>query len=389
MTSTSDRYQASYEPVVVRDAEFYVGRTLDEDGDVLVRPGDRVEPGTQLVSALVAEGRPMQINVAREFDMEPDSVARYLTKPVGSEFDEGEPIARARRGLRSVTCRAPMRSTLSTFDEATGVATLVPQSNPQQLIAAVHGEVDSVVEHRGVWLRVGGSRVQGVLGLGTDTFGPLRVAVDRADREFTADMVDPDFRDSIVLAGMTLGTSALRRLIEVGARGVIVGGISDGEIRRYMTSGEQEPSSMVLWRSRPDEFVAQHEGTRRGLTVFVTEGFGRRRMAQPVFQYLSGQENAFVSLLVPRDSSVMSARPTLYISRERPGNGDVIQRVPIRDGTLARLIDPEHLGMVVTCRSGIIESPRHTGVLREVVDVELSNGSRQLIPASSIEVLIP
>jgi hypothetical protein len=386
---SSDRYQASYEPAVVRDAEFYVGRMLDEDGDVAVRPGDRVEPGTQLVSATVAEGRPMQINIAREFDMEADGVGRYLTKPVGSEFEEGEPIARARRGLRSVTCRAPVQSTLTKFDETSGVATLVPQSNPQQLVAAVYGEVDSVVEHRGVWLRVGGSRVQGVLGLGRDTFGPLKVAVDRADREFTADMVDTEYRDSIVLAGMTLGTSALRRLIEVGARGVIVGGISDGELRRYMISGDREPSSMALWRNRPNEFVPHFEGAGYGLTVFVTEGFGRRRMAQPVFQYLSGQENSFVSLLVPNDNDVLSARPTLYISKDRPSGNDLTQRVALRVGTLARMIDPEHLGMVVTCRSSVIESPSQTGVSREVVDIELSNGSRQLVPASSLEVLIP
>jgi hypothetical protein len=380
MSLSTDRYQASYEPVIVRDGEFYVGRTLDEDGEVLVRQGERVEPGTQIARAMVAEGRPMQINIAREFDMDPSEVSRYLTKPIGSAFEEDEPIARARRGLRSVVCTAPIASALTTFDEATGVATLVPQSRPQQLFASVYGEVDSVVDNRGVWLRVGGSRVQGIVGLGRDTFGPLRVAVDRADREFTADMVDSDFRDSIVLAGMTLGTSALRKLVEVGARGVIVGGISDGEIRRYMTSGDQEPSSMLLWRSRAGDFA--------GLTVFVTEGFGRRRMAQPVFQYLAGQENAFASLLIPSDEPVLTARPTLYISQERPSSNDVIQRVAPRNGTLARLVDPEHLGMVVTCRSSIIDSPTQTGVLREVVDVEFSNGSRHLVPASSIELLI-
>ena len=317
---SADRNTASFEPAIVRDSTFYVDRAMTESGEVHVRQGDRVDPATELATAMVAEGRPIMLNIARELDMEPDAVSRYLTKPIGSEFEEEEPIARVRRGLRSVTCKAPVRVTLSTLDKSTGVATLVPQSHPQRLIANVHGEVDSVIEGRGVWLRVGGSRVQGVMALGQDTFGPLRVAVDRADREFTADMVDPDFRDSIVLGGMTLGTSALRKLSEVGARGVIVGSISDGEIRRYMTSGETEPSSMMLWRRGPQEFSGQAP-----LTVFVTEGFGRRRMAQPIFQYLSGQENQTTSLLVPTGSDVLSTRPTLYISRERPGDDDPIQ----------------------------------------------------------------
>lgn len=380
---STDRQYLSYEPAIVRDAVYYVERSLTSDGEVMVRPGDRVEPHTEIASAMVAEGRPLLLNIAREFDMEPEAVGRYLTKPIGSEFEEDEPIARARRGLRSVTCKAPARSTLTTLDETTGVVTLVPQSRPQRLFAAVYGEVDSVIEHRGVWLRVGGSRVQGILGMGRDTFGPLKVAVDRADREFTADMVDPDFRDGVVLAGMTLGTSALRRLIDVGARGVIVGSISDSEVRRYMTSRDVEPSSMMLWRRKSGSLVQSHP-----LTVFVTEGFGRRRMAQPLFQFLSGQENQLASLLVPSDADVLSARPTLYLSRERPGGDDAIQRVSVRDGTLARLVNPEHLGMVVTCRSGVMDAPAYTGAMRDVVDVEFSNGARYLVPAVNLEVLI-
>lgn len=380
---STDRQHASYEPAIVRDAVFYVERALNSDGEVQVRAGDRVDPSTELAAALVSEGRALQINVAREFDMEPDVVGRYLAKPVGSDFEEGEPVARARRGLRSVSCKAPVASTLTDFDDKTGIVTLTPISHPQRLFAAVHGEVDSIIDNRGVWLRVGGSRVTGVLGLGQDTFGQLKVAVDRADREFTADMVDTDFRDSIVLAGMTLGTSALRRLIEVGVRGVIVGSISDSEIRRYMSTGDYEPSSMIIWRQASSSL--QHS---QPLTVFVTEGFGRRRMAQPVFQYLAGQEDQMVSLLMPDETDVMAGRPTLYISRERPGGDDAIQRVSLKDGTLARLVDPEHLGVVVTCRSGIIDSPRSTGVLRHVVDVEFGNGTRHLVPATSLEVLI-
>ncbi len=381
---SADRQTASFEPAIVRDSTFYVERSMTEFGEVQVRAGDRVDPGAELATAMVAEGRPLVLNIAREFDMEPDAVSRYLTKPIGSEFEEDEPIARARRGLRSVTCKAPVRATLTDLDETTGVATLVPQSHPQKLMANVYGEVDSVIEGRGVWLRVGGSRVQGVMALGRDTFGPLRVAVDRPDREFTADMVDSEFRDSIVLAGMTLGTSALRRLIEVGARGVIAGSISDSEIRRYMASDDAEPSSMMLWRRSPQEFAGSSS-----FTVFVTEGFGRRRMAQPIFQYLSGQDGQLASLLVPPGSDVLTTRPTLYLSRERPGDDDPIQRVSVRDGSLARLTDPEHLGIVVTCRSGMLDSPLYTGALRDVVDVEFSNGSRQLVPATNLEILIP
>jgi hypothetical protein len=385
----ADQQPAAYEPVIVKDAVFYIERLLSTDGEVMVRPSDRVEPSTEIASAMVAAGRPLMLNIARELGVEPDAVSRYLTKPVGSSFSAGEALARTRRGLRAVTCDAPAAVTMTSIDQTTGVATLSPRSEPQQLRATVYGEVESVVERRGVILRARGSRVQGFLGLGTDTYGQLKIGADRPDRELTADMVDEEFADSIVLGGMTLGTTALRRLVEVGARGVVVGSISDSEIRRFLSSADGEPSSMMVWRREARDFEPLPDSSRYSLTVFVTEGFGRRRIAQPLFQFLAQHENHMTSLLVPDTCDVLKGRPSLYITSDQSGGTDTIQRVSMRDGTVARLIDPQHLGIVVTCRSSMLEDPRRPGIAREVVDVEFSNGTRRLVPAVNLEVIVP
>lgn len=384
-----DHQSAVYEPIIVDDAVFHIERRLVSDGEVLVRTGDRVEPGTEIATAMVATGRPMMLHVARELGVDPDAVSRYLTKPIGASFEEGEALARARRGLRSVTCSVPVAATLNSLDQATGVATLVPQSEPQHLHAAVYGEVESVIERRGVVLRSTGSRAQGFLGLGRDAYGPLKIGVDRPDRELTADMVDEEFSGAIVLGGMTLGTSTLRRLVEVGARGVVVGSIADSEIRRFLTTHDGEPSSMMVWRRGSREFEAPQSSSARSFTVFVTEGFGRRRIAQPLFQFLTDQEDQIASLLIPDDGDVLTARPSLYVTSSRTGGDDSIQRVNVRNGSIARLTDPQNLGVVVTCRSGVLEDPRRPGIARDVVDVEYSNGTRRLVPAVNLEVLQP
>jgi hypothetical protein len=386
---TVEQQPATYEPIIVSDAVFHVERVLNNDGEVLVRMSDRVEPTTEISSTMVAAGRPVMFHIARELDIDPGAVSRYLTKPVGSTFEEGEPVARVRRGLRSVTCYAPATVTMSSLDQTNGVATLIPESTPRHLYAAVYGEVETIVERRGAVVRVTGSRVQGFLGLGADAFGQLKVAVDRPDRELTADMIDDEFRDAIALGGMTLGTTALRRLLEVGARGVVVGSVSDSEIRRFVSDGEIELNSMALWRRGARDFHAPGGSASQPLTLFVTEGFGRRRMAQPLFKFLSELENQVASILIPDDCSVISARPSLYLASNDAGGRDTIQRVTVRSGTIARLTDPEHLGVVVTCRSGIIEDPRRPGIGREVVDVEFSNGTSRLVPAVNLEVIQP
>lgn len=377
---------ATFEPVIARDSVYYIERRLESDGDVLVRQGDRVEPGSEVASAMIAAGRPLMLNIARELGMEPDAVTRYLTRPVGSTFEEGEAIARARRGLRSVSCPAPVTSTLSTLDQATGVATLVPQTHPQHLYATVYGEVESLLGSQGAMIRAAGSRILGSVGLGRDTHGTLKVGVDRADRELTADMIDSSFRDCIVLGGMTLGTSALRRLADVGARGVIVGSISDSETRRFFGS-DGEFASLLMWRQSSRQFEPSNGGGAHPLSVMVTEGFGRRRMAQPVFQFLAENENQVASIVVPPGTDVLTTRPALYLTGERLSGTDTIQRVHIEDGAVARLTDPERLGIVVTCRSEVFEDPNRSGVAREVVDVEYSNGTRALVPALNLEVL--
>jgi hypothetical protein len=383
-----DRHPPTYEPIIIRDAEFYVERVLSGSGEIQVNEGDRVEPETELATTTVAAARPVSLHVARELGVDPGAISQYLSKPIGSTFQEGEPLARARRGLRSVSCNAPVTATLTAVDEGTGVVTLVPKADPLQLFATVYGDVAAVQNDQQVTIRTSGTRIQGSLGLGSDVFGPLRVGVDRGDRELTPDMVYPDFRDSIVLGGMTLGTAALRRLADVGAKGVIIGSIGEQEIRRFLGDSENELHSVLLWRKHTDDFDMATAG-RQSITVFVTEGYGRRRMAQPLFQTLSGYDNQIAAIHIPRGMDVLEARPMMYITSDRKATADPVGAVPIRRGTVARLIDPQHLGVVVTCKTGVLPDAAQTGILRDVVRVELSNGSQRIVPAVNLEVLDP
>ena len=258
------------DPVIVEDASFEIGRFLRFPGEILVKVGDRVEPSTPIGSASASAGHTRTLHLARELGVSPDTIKRYLTKPIGSHFDAGEAVARARKGLRAVTADTPEAGRLSDINEIAGTATLAPDAGTQELESLVFGEVSQVVDGRGAVVRAGGARIRGVIALGVDSSGPIKTAVDRADRELTPDGVTADLRGALVLGGMTVSAAAIRKLAEVGARGVIVGSISEGDVRRVASNAATEPSARSFWQSLATNGPLAPELDQTGFTIFVT-----------------------------------------------------------------------------------------------------------------------
>ncbi|MGA9342633.1 MAG: hypothetical protein WBV61_09950, partial [Rhodanobacteraceae bacterium] len=105
------------DPVIIEDVSFEVGRFLRATGEIAVAVGDRVEPTIAIGSASGGAGRTITLHLARELGVTPDTVKRYLTKPIGSHFDANESVGRARKGLRTVTSDTPEAGRLSEVNE--------------------------------------------------------------------------------------------------------------------------------------------------------------------------------------------------------------------------------------------------------------------------------
>ena len=85
--------------------------------------------------------RMLAARVASELGVPNNTISRYLTKKVGSKFEQGDTIARTRRGLRTVSFPAPAAGTLTSVDESNGTAVFSLSSGQNQLRALVSGEV--------------------------------------------------------------------------------------------------------------------------------------------------------------------------------------------------------------------------------------------------------
>ncbi len=375
------------DPAIVEDASFDVERFLRFPGDITVNLGDRVEPTTAVGNASAGAGRTITLHLARELGVTADTVKRYLTKPIGSHFEAGESVARARKSLRPVTSETPEAGRLSEVNEIAGTATIVPDAGSQELEALVYGEVSTVVDGRGIVIRAGGARVRGAIALGADSTGPIQAAVDRHDRELTADGVTPDLRGALVLAGMTVGAAAIRRLTEVGARGVIVGSITESDVRRAAAGSGAERPAQVFWQSWATNGPLAPDLDGTGFTIFVTEGFGRKPMAPAIFSFISEREGQSASVLIPGRERPFPSYPYLCFTSVGATFTSPAESIRPEDGVLARLTDPQHLGTFVTCRGEPVIQPQADGPAHVVVDVEFNNRTRRFVQLCNLDLI--
>ena len=375
------------EPVVVNGGTFVMERTLERPGDVLVGVGDEVAPDTVVARSQNVD-KQVTLYAANELGLEADNLRKYLAKPIGSTVKAGDVIARVRRGLRTAVVESPVHGTLLSADDGSGTIVIAASMGPHELHALVTGEVEQVAYGRSVVLRATGTRVYGIIGFGTTALGELVVGADRNDRELTADSVDPSWRDKIVLAGLTAGVPALNRLREVGVAAVIFGSVSEADIRRFLTppGAEREGSAAHFWGALHGAGRFAWPAQDSPFVIVVTEGFGRRPMAEPIFTTLSRHAGSRVSVNAATAVGPELRRPEIYITEGESGSAERITD-ELAPGRTVRVVDPSQVGLVGVCVSDIYLDVAPNGIVTDVAQVQLGNDIR-VVPVANLEALV-
>lgn len=366
-------------PVVVDRGTFRVERLLDRPGQVEVEAGDRVAAGDVIARTDNVE-KSFTLYLANELGVPNDSLRKYLTKSIGSAVAEGEPIARVRRGLRSAAVKSPATGTLVHVDDTEGTVTLTASSGPKELFALVDGVVEEVYPERGAAIATEGSRVYGIAGFGGEATGRIVVGSDRHDRELTADQVLSDWKGAVVLAGMTVGVPALNKMRDAGVAGIIVGSISEGDIRRFLAP--QDAAGVASFWAQDLAIL----GGQAQPVIVVTEGFGRLPMADPVFEYLQSKAGFNASITGRTATGHQLARPEIYVAGEAGEESPVFSG--IAEARQVRVADSHRLGLAATVVSQPKSGTLANGMYREYVEVEFENKDRDLVPVQNVEVLV-
>jgi len=215
------------------------------------------------------------------------------------------------------------------------------------LPASLPGQVVNVIPNFGVVIETSGALIEGRWGTGGETFGVLRMLVDRADEVLTADRMGIELEGCIVVGGSGVEPEALKQATRHKVRGLIVGG-------------------------------------------FVTEGLGSRPMAPPIFELLSAHNGSevFLSGRVQLRDGALPPEIIIPYSRAKATQPEQKEQ-PLQVGQRVRILRSPYLGAV----GQVVNLPRRlqrvdSDAWLPVAEVSLSYGEKVFVPLANLEVLV-
>jgi hypothetical protein len=351
-------------------------RRLPLIGDVLVAVGDVVD-ARAIVARTLLPGNVQTVNLASALGVEPAEVASKLAKPIGSAVALGETIAETKAlfGLMKSSAKAPAAGVLESVSDVTGQLILREPPIPVEIDAFLSGTVVEVMPGEGVVVEAPAAFVQGIFGIGGEVHGMLVTAVSGPDDELTVDRLKPEHAGKVVLGGSYVNHAVLKEAIRLGVRAVIVGGFDDRDLRDLLGY---------------DLGVAITGQETLGLTLVLTEGFGRIRMAERTFRLLdslAGREAA-VSGATQIRAGVM--RPEILVPLGEASGSDAGEGLVagMDVGSLLRCIRGEHfgrIGRITALPHALTElgSESHARVL----EADLDGIGRVTLPRANIELI--
>jgi len=353
-------------------------RRLPLKGDVLVALGAEVAADT-VVARTELPGNVQTVNVAARLSLDPARVPEALTVPVGTSVRKDDVIAEGRSlfGLVRQHATAPSDGTIESVSPITGQLILREPPIPVDIDAYVRGVVAEVLPEEGVVIEATGALMQGIFGVGGETFGTLRIVSPSPDEELTAEQLTEAHRGCVVVGGAYVSYRTLMRAKELGVAAVVVGGFDDRDLRE------------LLGR---DLGVAITGAEDLGLTLVLTEGFGRIRMAERTRRLLDAHEGEQASVSGATQIRAGVMRPEIVIPRasataadRRPGAASL----GIEVGSLLRIIREPYFGRIAR----VVELPPELQALEtearvRVMTVEFADDhARAVVPRANVELI--
>jgi len=318
------------------------------------------------------------VNVAAQLSLDPATVPAALLKPVGSAVRKGDAIALGKSmfGLVKNTIQAPATGTIESVSPVTGQLVLREPPLPVEVNAYVRGVVCEVLPGEGVVIETAGAFLQGIFGVGGETFGAIAIAASGPEEELTEAMLEPAHRGKVVVGGSRVSHATLMRAKEIGVAAVVAGGFDDRDLR------------LLLGK---DLGVAITGSEDLGFTLVLTEGFGRIPMAGRTWRLLEAHrgERASVSGATQIRAGVM--RPEIIIPREQAANSGVETDLSagLEIGSLLRVIREPYFGRI----GRVVELPTELRQLEtessaRVLVVEFADDSaRAVVPRANVELI--
>jgi len=350
-------------------------RRLPILGEVLVKKGDELGFDT-IVAKTDIPGEPNVVRIDEILGVLSEDVPVYMVKKVGDKVEKDEIIAKSSSmfGLIKKNVASPFAGIIESVSDSSGQVVIRAPPIPVELKAYVRGTVAEVIPKEGVIIETNAAFIQGICGISGERHGKIRVAIGTPEDVLTAETISPDDKGKILIGGSLVTYDAIEKALQVGAIGVVAGGIEGNCLSKFIgyemgvaITGEEEV----------------------GLTLIITEGFGKMRMSSRTFSLLKefdGHEAAIngttqIRAGVLRPEIIIPHKLVLSKSEKELGRGMV-------PGTPVRIIGDPYFGKIGTVSSLPVQLKKvETGSDVRVVDVKLEDGEIVTVPRANVEII--
>lgn len=353
-------------------------RILPLKGEVVVEVGDMVTPDT-VVARTDLPGNVEPMNIANVLGVPPEDVPECMLKKEGEPVQRGETIGLTKSffGLFKSEAKSKIDGTVESISSITGQVLLRGYAIPVEVTAYLEGKVMEVFPKEGVLVETVASFVQGIFGIGGETHGEIKIVVEDNSAVLTDSLIDSSCEGKIVVGGSLVTASAITKAIEVKAKGIVVGGLDDKDLREFLGF---------------DIGVAITGSEGKGITLVVTEGFGQISMAGRTFELLKSREGEMACMNGATQIRAGVIRPELVIplrgDSDAAGAKDESSSMGLTIGSSIRVIRQPYfgtLGKVCELQPELQELESESKA--RILTVEFDDGKKAIIPRANVELI--
>jgi len=353
-------------------------RRLPLPGEVLVQSGEEVSFDT-IVAKTFISGEPHIIRVYNFLGVEPDEIEGYMKKKVGDSVKKGESLAGYSSffGLLKKDTPSPYDGTVESVSFVTGQAIIRESPVPVEVKAYIPGRVTRVLPKEGVVIETNASFIQGIFGFGGEKHGDLQVLVETPEDVLSGNLINDDHKGKILVGGSLIIRDALTKAVEVGAKGLVAGGVVDKDVIDFLGF---EIGVAITGQEDVD------------ITMIISEGFGRMTMSHRTFNLLKSFDGYPASISGVTQIRAGVIRPEIIIPYKVPLHPEkVIEEelvAGMKPGTLVRVIREPYFGSIGRVLSLPVELQKiETESDVRVLEVALEDGRSVIIPRANVEII--
>jgi len=363
---------------VARGTTLTRTRRLPLPGTITVHQDQKVK-AEDVVARTELPGLVRSLNVASILGIQPEEIHQNMQKKEGDSITKDEIIASSKGlfGLFKSQCKSPIDGTVESISKITGQVMLREPQIPVEINAYVDGQVAEIIPNEGVEIQTYGVFIQGIFGIGGESIGQLIMVCETPEDVISVDRLDPKMAGKIIVVGSLITADIVNRAVQLGIKGITVGGIDDGDLKKLLGY---------------ELGVAITGAEKLGITIIITEGFGRIAMANRTFDLLKEKEGMKASINGATQIRAGVIRPEVVIPELEDSitaNNDQELQGFLSIGSEIRIIRDPYFGELATVSDLPVELQElETEAKVRVLKVKIKRtGDEIILPRANVEIV--